>query len=114
MSSKKSTKKIGPVEQVLTKALEKIKKGWCRGATAVNKTGMSVSVNSKHAVRFCSMGSVMASTRNKDLVNDARCLLSEMTPGPFGIIQYNDDMAKKPQILGVFKKAIKKAHEEGL
>ena len=104
---------------ILTRALAKIKKGWCQGGFAFDKKGELIESSDKkdykNAVKFCTLGAVNATAKDWVEVEAANLILMIILglSCDESLWRWNDKPWRtKKQVVSLFKKAIKKAREE--
>lgn len=94
------------VKELLTKARNKIKKGWTRGAYARNKYGKEIFWHSKNACRFCAVGAVKRMSKDDKLIEKALSELRRRLPDNYGTITCYNDQHKKEDVINLFNRAI--------
>ena len=91
--------------QALREAREKVKKGWCQHAFAIDKHGLRVPRDSNSAVAFCMTGAL-------DNATGASAYLYKAVRGD-SVVDYNDSPRRtKAQVLAAFDRAIVLAKKE--
>jgi hypothetical protein len=87
------------------KAIDYIRKGWTRGATARDKHGHYVAILSERAVRWCTLGALNAAYPTSLKLGRATQRLCQVI-GTCSIPQWNDDPKRtKKEVLEAFRKA---------
>ena len=93
--------------KILEKAIEFLKKGWCRNEYAKRKDGISTTIDRKDAAQWCMIGAIRATGYDEyhvlDTVTDALPKSCKTT----SVVCYNDEIAKtKRGPILVFRRAI--------
>lgn len=109
----RSDKPPSPVKDLLTRARERIEKGWCQGAYAKAADGESVSACGPCATSFCIRGAVLAVgpldyAVRAPAYNLLENIVDQITQSPCdSLAGYNDAPGRThAEILAVFDAAI--------
>lgn len=109
----RSDKPPSPVKDLLTRARERIEKGWCQGAYAKAADGESVSACGPCATSFCIRGAVLAASPMDYPVRVSAYILLEnaveqITQSPGDSLAYYNDAHDRThvEVLAVFDAAI--------
>ena len=101
------------VSTVLTRALKRIKKGWCQENYAIDKNGEDVDPCGDKAVAWCALGAIDSIIPNEfSIINDCEKTLLSMIKGN-SISHWNDAKKRtKEEVVALFEKAIAKAKKK--